>query len=244
MTTLVVGANGATGCLLVRQLLTKGEPVKAIVRSMDSLPDILRQHYKLVVTESSVLDMTDAELQEQVKGCHTVVSCLGHNLTLKGMFGQPKRLVTDAVQRLCQAIEQTSPKVPVKFILMNTTGNQNKQAGEKVSIAQSVTVNLIRKLLPPHYDNELAAKYLQSSFSREQKTIEWVAVRPDSLTDQKPVSEYDVYASPTRSAIFNSGKTSRINVAHFMSELATNDGVWQKWKHQMPVIYNASADKP
>ena len=121
---------------------------------------------------------------------------------------------------------------------MNTTGNKNIQAGEKVTVAQSAVVGLIRHLLPPHADNEMAATYLQSNFAANQKIIEWTAVRPDNLIDEEKVTEYDVHVSPTRSAIFDSGKTSRINVAHFMSQLIIDDDIWQKWKHQMPVIYN------
>lgn len=241
MTTLIVGASGATGRLLVEQLVAQGEKVKIIVRSVDSLPDAFKQNVQLVITEANLLEMTDAELLEQVKGCRAVASCLGHNLTFKGMFGQPRRLVTDAIQRLCHAIEKTSPEIPIKCILMNTTGNQNIQAGERVSSAQSVVVGLIRHLLPPHADNEVAADYLQSSFGTNQKVIEWVAVRPDSLIDETSVTEYDTYASPIRSAIFDAGKTSRINVAHFMSRLITNDDTWEKWKGHMPVVYNAGA---
>lgn len=38
MTVLVLGATGATGRLLVRQLLDRGLKVKAIVRSPDRIP--------------------------------------------------------------------------------------------------------------------------------------------------------------------------------------------------------------
>jgi len=122
---------------------------------------------------------------------------------------------------------------------MNTTGNQNSQSGEKVSTAQALVIGLIRLLLPPHADNEAAAKYLQSSYGKDQNRIEWVSVRPDALTNELSVTEYDVHVSPIRSAIFDSGKTSRINVAHFMSQLINNHEIWNKWKTQMPVIYNA-----
>ncbi|MFT6260551.1 MAG: NAD(P)-dependent dehydrogenase (short-subunit alcohol dehydrogenase family) [Bermanella sp.] len=239
MTTLVVGANGATGRLLVEQLLAQGEAVNIIVRSTDVLSDQLKQNERLRVTEASLLDMTDDALKTQVQGCRAVVSCLGHNLTLQGMFGHPRRLVTDAVQRLCLAIESTAPKVPVKFILMNTTGNVNKQADETISKRQSIVLSLIRHLVSPHADNEQAAAYLQANIGPHKKLIEWAAVRPDSLIDQASVTEYEVYASPIRSAIFDAGKTSRINVAHFMSQLIVNDSKWQEWEGQMPVIYNA-----
>jgi nucleoside-diphosphate-sugar epimerase len=241
MTTLVVGASGATGRLLVEQLLNQGENVRIIVRSVKSLPDSLIQNNQLTVTQANLLDLSTAELLAQVQGCRAVASCLGHNLTFKGMFGHPRRLVCHSVERLCAAIDRAKSEVPIKFILMNTTGNRNVHAGEKVSAAQSVVVGLIRHLLPPHADNEVAATYLQSHFGSNQNVIEWAAVRPDSLTDEELVTKYDVHTSPTRSAIFDAGKTSRINVAHFMSQLIIDDGTWQKWKRQMPVVYNALA---
>jgi nucleoside-diphosphate-sugar epimerase len=247
MTTLIVGASGATGRLLIKQLLNADEKVKIIVRSADTLysvlPDEIRQDNRLIITEANLLNMTNAELENQVQGCRAVVSCLGHNLSLKGMFGHPRRLVTNAVQRLCQAIEKTAPSLketPVKFILMNTTGNQNKHDDEKVSTSQALVVAMIRVFLPPHADNEVAAEFLQTRILGNHNQIEWVVVRPDSLTNETSVTEYDVFASPIRSAIFDAGKTSRINVAHFMSQLVSNVETWNKWKAKMPVIYNVS----
>ena len=241
MTTLVVGASGATGRLLVDQLLALGEAVRMIVRSVDAIPDAVRQNPLVTISEANLLEMTEAELLAQVKDCRAVASCLGHNLDLKGMFGHPRRLVTDAVKRLCAAIEKSAPDTPVKFVLMNTTGNQNQSAGEEVSLMQSLVVGLIRVTLPPHADNEQAAAYLQSGCSSRQSHIEWVAVRPDTLVDEALPTNYQVYRSPICSAIFDSGKTSRINVAHFMSQLIVNDDTWQQWKRQMPVIYNVPA---
>ena len=84
----------------------------------------------------------------------------------------------------------------------------------------------------------MAADYLRTRFKPDDAVIEWVAVRPDGLIDEERVSDYEVYPSPTRSPVFDAGKTSRINVAHFMAELTTQDDPWSKWKGQMPVIYN------
>jgi nucleoside-diphosphate-sugar epimerase len=245
MTILVVGASGATGKLLIEQLLVGlevSEKVRIIVRSVDTLPDKIKQSEQVIITEASLLEMSDAELKTQVQGCRAVVSCLGHNLSFNGMFGHPRRLVTDAVQRLCKSIEAQAhpPKTSVKFILMNTTGNQNLQADEKISISHALVISLIRLLLPPHADNESAARYLQSYFGNNHYGLEWVVVRPDSLTNETSVSEYKNYESPIRSAIFNSGKTSRINVAHFIAQLIDNSDIWNKWKSKMPVIYNTS----
>ncbi|MFT5976107.1 MAG: hypothetical protein ACI9YO_002289, partial [Gammaproteobacteria bacterium] len=56
------------------------------------------------------------------------------------------------------------------------------------------------------------------------------------------VTEYKAYPSPIRSAIFDAGKTSRINVANFMSRLILDpdieQGIWKQWMRQMPVVYN------
>ncbi len=90
-------------------------------------------------------------------------------------------------------------------------------------------------------DNEKAADYLRIQIGQNDGAIQWATVRPDNLINEDEVSEYEVHASPTRSAIFDAGKTSRINVAHFMAALITDDDTWNKWKGQMPVIYNKAS---
>ncbi len=89
MMVLVVGATGMTGRALVEQLLSKGHTVRAIVRSPGKLPARVRDHPNATVIEASVLDLTDAEMAERVKECDAVVSCLGHVMDFKGMFGDP-----------------------------------------------------------------------------------------------------------------------------------------------------------
>lgn len=240
MTVLVVGASGATGRLLVRQLLDRGLSVRAIVRSPERFIEAMGTHERLSVIHAAVLDLNDAELVQHVNGCEAVASCLGHTLSFKGIYGKPRRLVTDATRRLCEAIKANEPENLVKFVLMNSTGCRNPDLAESVSLAERCIVGLIRLLIPPHSDNEHAVEYLRSQVGSNDARIEWVAVRPDSLIDDAAVSTYEIHPSPTRSAIFNSGKTSRINVGHFMAELITNDAVWNAWKGQTPVIYNVA----
>lgn len=236
--TIVVGASGATGRLLVEQLLARGQLVKAIVRSPDKLPNALKDNSRLTIIQASLLELSDAELAAHVKDCDAVASCLGHNLTFKGLFGSPRRLVTDATRRLCDAIKASGSEHPAKFVLMNTTGNSNRDLDEPISFAQSCVIGLLRHLLPPHADNENAADFLRTGIGQKDSAIEWVAVRPDGLIDENTVSEYELHASPIRSAIFDAGKVSRINVAHFMASLIVEDNLWLQWKGQMPVIYN------
>ena len=109
---------------------------------------------------------------------------------------------------------------------------------EKVTIGHRIVVSLLRVLLPPHPDNEQAAEYLRVNIGQDHDHIGWAAVRPDGLVDMDEVTPFEIHASPLRDPIFNAGKTSRINVAHFMAQLISENDIWEEWKGQMPVIYN------
>lgn len=238
MKIFVAGATGATGKLLVAQLLARGEEVVAVVRSVERVPENIRNHENLILIEASLLDLNDAELADLLAGCGAAASCLGHNITLKGIFGKPYRLVRDAVRRISAAIKANRPEKPVRFVLMNTTGNRNRDLVEPYTFGEKVTMGIMRSLLPPQVDNESAAEALRVEIGLDDPAIEWAAVRPDTLIDEDEVTEYTVHPSPTRSPIFDPGQTSRINVGHFMAELITNDAIWAEWNGRMPVIYN------
>ena len=241
MTIIVVGATGATGRLLVEQLLNRRNNVKVIVRSPYKLPEFVRNHDHLSVIHASILDSSETEIVQHVNGCAAVASCLGHNMSWKGIYGEPRRLVTDATRRFCNAIKANNPEEPTKYVLMNTAGNSNRDLNESISFGERCVLGFLRLLLPPLEDNEKAADYLRNNIGQADTTIEWAVVRPDSLINEDNVTEYEVHPSPIRSAIFNAGSTSRINVGHFMADLITNDGTWNRWKGQMPVIYNKAS---
>lgn len=238
MTTLVVGASGATGKHAVEQMLNMGQSVKIVVRSSSKIPDAWKRNNKISIIEANISELSAQEMAAYLKDCQGIISCLGHNLTLAGIYGKPRKLVTDAVRLICAAIKENAPEEAVRFALMNTSGNMNRDLDEPVSMGQKLVVALIRLLVPPHSDNENAADFLRNSIGQNHPLIEWVTVRPDSLVDEDKVTKYKAYASPTRSAIFDPGKTSRINVGHFMAKLIVEESVWYQWKGQMPVIYD------
>ena len=239
MTILVVGATGKTGRPLVEQLLGKNYKVRVIVRSSHKLPAEDLENPNMTVIEASVLDLTDEEMAEHVKDCDVVVSCLGHVLNFKGIFGEPRKLCTDATRRLCNAIEKNRPPKPAKFILMNAVAVQNPDLGEKRTWFERGLLTLLRHTLPPQRDNETAAEYLHSTVGKENKHVEWCSVRPDSLIDAE-VSPYDIKESPV-TGIFSGRPTTRSNVAQFMTELIENAEVWSTWKFRMPVIMNSKS---
>jgi hypothetical protein len=238
MTTLVIGASGATGKQLVEQLLSMGQKVKVIVRPNGRIPDGWNSNDKVSIIQANISEIGWVEMTDYLNDCQSVASCLGHNLTLKGILGKPRKLVTEAVKKLCIAIEKKSPKIPIKFVLMNTAGNRNGDLNEPISWGEKLVTGLIRLMVPPHSDNENAADFLRVNIGKNSRLIEWVVVRPDTLINEDKVTEYQLSASPTRSAIFDPGKTSRINVGNFMAKLIAGNDLWNKWKGQMPVIYN------
>ena len=240
VTCLVLGATGATGRLLVQQLLNRGEDVRVIVRSEARLPEAARGHPRLTVAIENLSTLDEAGFARHIEGCSTVASCLGHTLSLRGILGPPYRLVTDATRRSCNTILALGQKAPIRFVLMDTAGVSNRNISERRSPAERAVVAILRLLLPPYADSDRAAEHLRVAIGHDNAAIEWAVVRPDTLIDEEAVTAYELHASPTRSPLFNAGKTSRINVAHFMAEMMTGEDVWQRWKGQMPVIYNTA----
>ncbi|KJY81930.1 NAD-dependent epimerase/dehydratase [Vibrio galatheae] len=238
MTVLVLGATGATGRLVARELISRGNCVKVIVRSLDRVDTDLIASKQVEIVVADIVDLPEEQLIAHIKDCEAVICCLGHNLTLKGIYGQPRKLVTDTTKRVCQAIVRLKPLQPIKFVLMSTSGYQNLLRGESVSWIHNMVIQLIRTTLPPHVDNEEAARYLQYSVSDSSTYLEWAAVRPDSLVDQSMKSEFSVHPSPICDPLFASMKSSRINVANFMVELISSPYAWITWKNEMPVLYN------
>jgi nucleoside-diphosphate-sugar epimerase len=239
---LIAGATGNTGRPLVEQSLALGHTVRVIVRSRHRLPVAVLEHPNIAVIEASILDLSDQQLSDAAKGCDAVVSCLGHVISFKGIFGAPRKLCTDATRRLCAAIVSNHPTSPAKFILMSTVGVSNPELHEKRRWFERGVLTLLRWFLPPHNDNETAAVHLHTTVGKQSKHLEWCSLRPDSLVNAE-VSPYDVTESPV-TGLFTGRPTTRSNVARFMTQLIEDEALWNTWKFKMPVIMNAQARSP
>jgi uncharacterized protein YbjT (DUF2867 family) len=240
-TVLLLGATGRTGGRVLTQLLARGVAVRAIVRSAKRLPPKATQDPNLTVIEASLLSLTDEELQRLLRGCDAVVSCLGHVLSFRGVFGQPRDLVARATARGCRAIEALRPETPVKFALMSSV-SVNRPGGldTRRGRGERAVVWLIRGLLPPAKDNQRAADFLQEEVGTSHRYVQWVAVRPDSLLDGD-VTEYTLHEGLVNS-LRAPGSSNMANVAHFMCELVTNAGLWERWRGKAPVIVNDASN--
>lgn len=239
-TVLLVGGTGRTGLRALRQLLERSVSVRAIVRSAAKLPADLVANPNLTVIEADLLSLREDELQQQLRGCDAVISCLGHVLSLKGVFGPPRDLVTRSTMRLCRAIEALQPAAPVKLILMGSV-SVNRPGGldTRRSAFERVFLSTLCSVLPPAKDNQRAANFLVETIGASNAFVQWTVIRPDTLLEGE-VSKYALHEGIV-DALFKPGSTNMASIASFMCELVTNPTTWADWKLKLPVIVNAPA---
>lgn len=238
-TVLLLGGTGRTGQRVLEQLVARGVHVRALVRSPGKLSTALRQNPGVDLVVADLLSLGEDDLRHTLRGCDAVLSCLGHVLSVRGVFGRPRDLVTRATARLCRGIEALRPASPVKFVLMSSV-SVNRPAGRDTRRGrlERAFLSLLRGLLPPARDNQQAADFLWRGVGTAHRCLQWVVVRPDSLLDGD-VSEYALHEGLVNS-IFAPARTHRANVAHFMCELITDPRAWDAWKGKFPVIVDAA----
>ena len=241
-TVLLVGGTGRTGRRVLQQLLSRGIHVRVIVRSAQRLPAGTAESPNLTVVEADLLSLSNEALQRYIGGCDAVISCLGHVISFKGIFGQPHDLVTRATMQLCRGIEALQPAKPVKLILMSSVSvNHPGGFDTRHWILEKAVVWIIRILVPPAEDNQQAANFLYGNIGMTSPFVQWVAVRPDTLLEGD-ISEYTLHEGLV-SSLFASDSSNMANVAHFMGELLTTPKAWEDWKGKLPVIINAATSK-
>ena len=238
-TVLLLGGTGRTGQQVLAHLLHCGIKVRAIVRSVQKLPAGVLENTNLTVVETDFLAMNSSELHQHLCGCDAVISCLGHVLSLKGIFGAPRDLVTRGTRVLCHGIEALQPAKPVKFILMSSVSvNHPGGLDPRRGVLAKALLWVIRGVIPPARDNQQAANFLFDHIGLTSPFVQWTTVRPDTLLGGD-VSDYTVHDGLVNS-LFAPGSSTMANIAHFMSELVTNPKAWNDWKGQLPVVIDAT----
>ncbi|MCU0266015.1 MAG: NAD(P)H-binding protein, partial [Actinomycetia bacterium] len=236
---LILGATGRTGGRVATQLLERGIAVRAIVRSADRLPPGITGNPLLEVVQADLLAMPMEQLVGHLEGCDTVVSCLGHTISARGLFGAPHLLVERSIRRVHEAVEVHRPAAPMRLILMSSVSvNLPDRADTRRGAGERAYLGALRAVLPPARDNQRAADFLSHEVGPTDPHLQWVAVRPDTLEDGD-VGGYALHETLVAS-VFRPDHTRMANVAHFMCELATDDAAWQRWRGRMPVIVDVA----
>ncbi len=238
-TVLLLGGTGRTGLRTLRQLLDRGAEVRAIVRTASKLPPDLVVRPSLKVIEAGLLSLRDEELQRHLQGCDAVISCLGHVISVRGIFGPPRDLVARATLRLCRGIEALRPAAPVRLVLMSSVSVHRPGAVDaRRGTLERALLGLLRALVPPARDNQRAADFLAETIGAGNAFVEWAVVRPDTLLEGE-VSGYALHQGLVN-GLLSPGSTRMANVAHLLCELATDRAAWAAWKGKLPVITDRS----
>jgi len=237
VTVLVLGATGRTGGRVLGRLLEGGVSVRALVRSAARLPAGVADRPGLEVVEADVTALPGAELSRHLAACDAVVSCLGHAVSLRGVFGPPRDLVARTVERVRDAVLALAPEAPLRFVLMSSVSvNRPGRADARRGVAERAFLWALRGLLPPAGDNQRAADALVAG---ARPALEWVVVRPYALIEGD-ASPYLVREGLVAS-LFGPDTTRYANVAHFMADLAADDASWRRWRGRMPLIVDGRA---
>lgn len=231
-TVVLLGATGRTGRRVLLELLARGVRVRAVVRSAARLPDVSAGKALLSVHEVDTLALDDDALSELLAGADAVVSCLGHTISLRGVFGPPRDLVTRAVRMVMRGAGSRHAAEPLRLILMSSVSVHLPDRGDRRrGAAERLFLWALRGLVPPARDNQRAADVL---VGQAGSGLEWVVLRPDALGegDRVPYRVHDALVH----SLARPGHTRMANVAHFMGELVTDPDAWRRWSGRMPVV--------
>ena len=105
MKALVLGASGATGKLVVQQLIKNNIDVRIVVRESAIIPIHVSKNNTIEIIKGNINDFEIAKIKDLVKDCDSVICCLGHNISFKGIFGPPRKLVYNTVVRIIEALQ-------------------------------------------------------------------------------------------------------------------------------------------
>lgn len=244
MRVLLLGATGGCGRQVLTRLLGKGIETTVIVRDAARLPEGASSNALLtVVVEPCGHLANESRFVEIISGCDSVVSCLGHTLSLAGVFGEPRRLCRDTTVAVFSAINAITPPPPrpIKYVVLNSEGVDHPGGADAVrGRAERFVLWLLWKLLPPHSDNVAVVEYLHA-FAGSTPRVEFCAPRPSDLVDTEETA-YTLHAT-LQNGLFNPGTTARANVGAFVADLVTESRVWEQWRGKYPQILDVKKAK-
>ncbi|MDH3494531.1 MAG: SDR family oxidoreductase [Acidobacteriota bacterium] len=197
---LIVGATGGTGRELVKQSLTRGYEVTALVRDPARL-GIEDPNLKIVTG-----DVRDpASVEEAVRGQQAVVSALGHK-----RFFYPTNILSDGTRNIINSMKNLGAS---RFICQTSLG-----IGDSAwRMGLYYTLLVIPIILPFYFFDKTRQERLIADSG-----LEWVIVRPGALNNS---AKRDLLRHGTGVGGFLlTVRISRADVAGFMlDQLESND---------------------
>jgi uncharacterized protein YbjT (DUF2867 family) len=79
MKALVLGASGATGKLVIEQLINKNIQVRVVVRESAIIPSQISENSSIEIIRGNINDFDSAKIKDLIEDCDSIFCCLGYN---------------------------------------------------------------------------------------------------------------------------------------------------------------------
>ncbi len=198
----IFGASGRTGILTVYQALDKGHLVTAFARNPSA---VTIRHKKLNVVQGDILEYE--KVKHAVDGQEVIISALGVESR------KSTTVLSEGTRNILRAMEECKVN---RFICMSSAGILGNDAGI-----------LFGKIIMPLFLKQVFLDKIRQMNIIREANLDWVIIRPTSLTDAPKTGKYKITMGPPVSR-----KIPRADVADFMLKLLTN----KQYDRQMPAI--------
>ena len=207
MKIVIFGAAGATGRVLVERALAQGHEVTAFDRNMAALKI---EHPKLSLVQGDIFN--PSQVEEAIAGQDVVISVLGVRP------GVTIPVCSEGTEHIIEAMQ----KQGVKRFICQSAFAVAALDGEWREIPWMVPIlPFFPKVKAMFEDKVIQEREIQ------QSNLDWIIVRPATLTDGPRRGEYKV-GEPL--SMGPRAKISRADVADFLLEQVSND----TYVHQVP----------
>jgi putative NADH-flavin reductase len=212
MKTLVLGANGAVGQLVLNDLLEQNHDVTAFVRNAST---IQKKHRRLTVVQGDPTNV--AELEDVLVGREVVLSTLGARTNKK------TTLRADVARNLAVGMKRQGVR---KLVWLDAGG-----VGSSKEFVQRSSFFFGRIIIPLFLDNMYEDAAVADALI-EKSGCNWVIVRPMSFTNRAKTGNISVVTDMSLKVRLPL-RIARADVAAFLVEQVIEDD----YVGQMPVIF-------
>ena len=198
----IFGANGKTGILTVYQALDKGHQVTAFARDPSG---VTITHKNIRIVQGDILEYE--KVKQAVEGQEAIISALGNDK--KGR----KTILSEGTRNIIKAMEECHVN---RFICMSAAGILRNDAGF-----------MFGKIIIPLFLKQIYEDKIRQMEIIKESHLEWVIIRPVSLTDAPKTGSYKIRPDkPVSTSI------PRADVADFMLKLLVS----KQYDRQIPAI--------
>jgi putative NADH-flavin reductase len=188
----IFGASGGTGIVTVFQALEKGHEVVAFARDEQKVPI---KHDRLRIVTGDILDYP--KVKQAVEGQDIVICTLGVNEKKKNT------ILSDGTRNIVKAMEECGVK---RLICQSSSGIPSMTSGTPA-----------KKVLIPSFLRQVFEDKKRQAEVIMKSSLEWVIVRPSTLTDSPKTKTYKITQDQPASK-----SVPRADVADFMLKLMTD----------------------